>query len=101
MPNGKPADNPLTDLTVWEKHPFPSDIEGMLLRIQELGRATGRWPLGENWPYSSREFDWERGEDLDDARRDLSHFIQMLEAGRGDEIMVDPQTRRPLASTDG
>ena len=56
MPNGKPADNPLTDLTIYGKHPFPPDMEAMLLRIQELGGRAGRWPLGENWPFSPREF---------------------------------------------
>ena len=98
MPNGRPADNPLTDLTIYGKHPFPPDVEETLLRIQDLGRRAGRWPLGENWPFSPREFDWEKGQDLDAARRDLSHFIQMLEAGHGDEIMVNPRTRRSLAS---
>jgi hypothetical protein len=70
----------------------------MLLRIQALGRAADRWPLGENWPFSPREFNWEHGEDLDGARRDLLHFLLMLESGRGDEIMVDARTGRPLAS---
>lgn len=98
MANGKPADNPLTDLTIHGKHPFPPDVEEMLLRIQDLGRADGRWPLGENWPLSPREFDWEQREDLDAARHDLSHFLKMLETGRGDEIIVNPRTRHPLAS---
>jgi len=88
MPNGKHGDNPLSDLTIHGQHPFPSDIEKMLLRINTLGRRPGRWPLGENWPFSPREFQWERGENLDDARRDLAHLISMLEAGRGDEILV-------------
>jgi hypothetical protein len=61
MVNGKPGDNPLTDLTLYGKHPFPPDVEEMLLRIDELGRAAGYWPLGENSPFLGTEFAWERG----------------------------------------
>lgn len=97
MANGKPGDNPLSDLTVHDQHPFPRDIEALLLRIHELGRADGRWPLGENWPFSPREFEWEQGEDLEGARRDLSDLLVRMESGRGEEVLVDPLTRRPLA----
>jgi hypothetical protein len=93
MPNGKRGDNPLSDLVIHGQHPFPADIEAMLLKIDSLGRSPNRWPLGENWPYSPREFEWELGQGLDAARRDLAHFISMLEDGRGDEVMVHPLTR--------
>jgi hypothetical protein len=96
--NGKHGDSRLTDLTIHGEHPFPPDIEAMLLRIQELGVQLGRWPLGENWPFSPREFEWERGQDLDGARRDLAYLITMLEAGRGDEVLVDPRTGQPFGS---
>jgi hypothetical protein len=89
---------PLTDLILHGEHPFPPDIEELLLRIEELGRRADRWPLGENWPYSPREFEWEGGGDLDGARRDLAHLLAMLEEGRGDDILVDPLTKRPLSS---
>jgi hypothetical protein len=98
MPNGKPGDNPLTDLIVHGQHPFPPDIEDLLLRIETLGRAAGRWPLGENWPFSPREFEWERGHDLDGARRELQRLLEMLERGRGDEVLLDPRTLKPLVS---
>lgn len=97
MANGRPGDNPLSDLTVHGQHPFPRDIEALLVRIQELGRRQGRWPLGENWPFSPREFDWEQGEDLEGARRDLSDLLQKMESERGDETLVDPLTQKPLA----
>ncbi len=97
MPNGKPGDNPLSDLIIHGIHPFPHDIEEMLLRIDALGRRPDRWPLGENWPFSPREFDWERGKDLDGARRVLADLIATLEAGRGDEVLVDPRTGRPFS----
>ena len=96
MPNRKHGDNPLSDLTIYGLHPFPSDIEAMLLRIDALGRGDRRWPLGENWPFSPREFDWERSKYVDGARRDFTDFIAKLEAGQGDEIMIDPLTRKPF-----
>ena len=46
--NGKHGDNPLADLVTHGDHPFPPDIEEMLLQINALGRQIGRWPLGEN-----------------------------------------------------
>jgi len=97
VPNGKYGDNPLSDLTIHGAHPFPPDVEEMLLRIDALGRRLGRWPLGENWPFSAREFDWERGEDLDGARRDLAHLLAKIESGRGGEILVDPRTGKPFS----
>jgi hypothetical protein len=84
---------------MYGKHPFPPDIEEMLLRIEDLGSREGRYPLGENWPFWPREGYWERGEDLDGARRDLAHLLDMLEAGRGDEVLVDPINKRPLSET--
>ncbi len=96
MVNGKHGDNPLSDFVGYGEHPFPSDIEEMLRRIDAVGRAAGWSPLGANWPFSPREFHWERGDDLDEARRDLSHLLEMLEAGRAEEVLVHPRTRRPL-----
>ena len=83
-------------MTIHGAHPFPPDIERMLREIDSLGRACGRWPLGENWPYSPREFDWESGRNLDEARKLLSYLIEMLRAGRGDEVLFDPMTQKPF-----
>jgi hypothetical protein len=96
MPNGKLHDNPLSDFTIHGIHRFPPDIMELLSRIEAAGRRFNRSPLGENWPYSPREFDWEKGKDLDGARRDLKRLLAMLEAGRGDEVLLDPRTRKPL-----
>jgi hypothetical protein len=101
MPNGKPGDHPFTDLLFHGKHPFPPDLEATLLEIDALGRRPGRWPLGENWPYSPREFDWEQGRGLAEGRELLTRLVEMLRAGRGDEILHDPRTGRPfVAATD-
>ena len=96
MPNGKPGDNPLTDMILHGAHPFPKDIEATLREIDSLGRAYGRWPLGENWPYSPHELEWERGRNLDEGRRMLSHLLAMLRAGRGDEVLVNAVTGKPF-----
>lgn len=97
--NGKIHDNPLTDLVIHGLHPFPADIEEMLERIDELGRSAGFWPLGENCPFEGREFEWERGVNLDEARREIRNLLEMLEAGRAAEILRDPRTGRPIGES--
>ncbi|MBI5767705.1 MAG: hypothetical protein HZA93_07905 [Verrucomicrobia bacterium] len=97
MPNGKHGDNPLSDLIVHGMHPFPADVEEMLRKIDALGRRPDRYPLGQNWPFSPREFDWEQGRDIDGARRDLRHLLSMLEQGRGDEVLLDPRSGKPIS----
>jgi hypothetical protein len=59
--NGRKHDNPLSDFMTHGSHPFPADIEELLRGIDTLGRRGGCWPLGENWPYSPREFEWAKG----------------------------------------
>jgi hypothetical protein len=86
-------------MTIHGMHPFPPEIEKLLRRIDAPGRRAGRWPLGENRPYSPKEFDWERGDNLDEARRLLANFIEMLEAGRGDEVLVNPFTGKTFSAT--
>jgi hypothetical protein len=34
MPNGKPNDHPLTDLFAHGMHPFPEDMEGLILELK-------------------------------------------------------------------
>jgi hypothetical protein len=98
LANDRLSDNPLSDLVIHNAHLLPHDIEEMLLRIDALGQRLGRWPLGENWPFSPREFDWEQGRDIEEARRLLAHLLATLEVGRGDEILVDPRTQKPFTS---
>lgn len=99
MANGKHGDNPLSDLTIHGEHPFPPEIEELLLRIDQLRRGLRRWPLGENWPFSLKEFDWAEGRNLNEAIQLLSYFVEMLDAGRGDEVMFDPLTQRPFVES--
>jgi hypothetical protein len=57
--------------------------------------------LGENWPFSPQEFNWEQGKGLENARQVLSHLITLLETGRGDEVLVDPSTGKPFITNSG
>jgi hypothetical protein len=36
MASGGPGDHPFTDLFHWGKHPFPPDIEAMVIRIRDV-----------------------------------------------------------------
>lgn len=36
MPNGRPGDHPLTDLLAHGLHPFPPDVEDILLRLVQI-----------------------------------------------------------------
>jgi hypothetical protein len=78
VPNGKKGDNPLSDMILYGSHPFPSDMEDRLRRIDALGRRAGSWALGAHWPHSPREFTWEQGEGLDEGRMLLLHLEEML-----------------------
>lgn len=96
MPNGRFYDNPLTDFTNYGVHRFPPDIMELLEKIHAIGQTSDRYPLGENWPYSPKEVEWEKGKNLDEAKRDLGFLLRMLEEGRGDEILLNPATGRPF-----
>ena len=96
MPNGKLGDSPLSDLTIHGVNRFPDDIRDLLLLIDKLGRTEKRWPLGENWPFSLNKYDWVEGKELGKGRELLIHFIEMLENGRGDEVMLNPLTQKPF-----
>lgn len=73
MPNGKPGDNPITDLLNYGQHPFPSDIEQM---VRELARINPQSLNELGW----EPFDWEKGKDLDMGRQ---HLKDLLEKYRG------------------
>lgn len=68
MPNGKIGDNPLSDMIIHGKHPFPADIEIMLRKL----RAINPELLGN---LDNEPFDWVEGKNLD-AGREL--FKEML-----------------------
>jgi hypothetical protein len=69
MPNGKPHDNPLTDLLVHGMHPFPPDIEEMIRELHDIDPAI----LHE---LGVAPFDWEAGKYLDGARSTLGALLR-------------------------
>jgi hypothetical protein len=71
MPNGKPADNPLTDMLVYGRHPFPADMEEMILRIHKADPSLLS-DLG--W----EPFEWEVGKNLEDGRERLREKLRHL-----------------------
>lgn len=97
MANGKPHDNPLSDLVIHGMNSFPDEIESLLLQIHELGRMQGRYPLGENWPFSHQEFDWAKGQSINRGMRLLQDLLDKMERGEGDEVLLNPLTQRPLS----
>ena len=60
MPNGKPHDNPITDLLIHGMHPFPPEIEVL---IRELHKLDSHVLDQLNWA----PFDWEKGKNLKEA----------------------------------
>ena len=69
MPNGKPGDNPLTDMFSHGLHPFPADMEEMLRRLDSV-RPGILSELG--W----EPFYWEAGRDLDAGRERLRVMLR-------------------------
>jgi hypothetical protein len=73
MPNGKAGDHPLTDLLVYGHHPFPADMEAMILRLHELDPQSLR-------RISFRDFaDWGAGKNLDAGRNCLRNLLTVTE----------------------
>lgn len=73
MPNGRPGDNPLTDLLTHKLHPFPKDMEELILAIYRI-----RPSVIMDLDYEP--FQWERGENLDEGRKLLKEKLQQLQA---------------------
>ncbi|KAA9131998.1 hypothetical protein F3N42_07455 [Marinihelvus fidelis] len=97
MANGKPHDNPLSDLVIHGMSSFPAEMESLLLQINELGRMQGRFPLGENWPFSHKEFDWAKGRAIDAGMVLLQELLEKMQQGQGDDVLLNPITQRPLS----
>jgi hypothetical protein len=74
MANGKLGDHPITDLLIHGRHPFPPDIEEMILEIVRLD--PGRTFDG----FGAKPFDWEAGKNLEEARALLRKTLENLNA---------------------
>ncbi len=74
MPNGKKHDHPFTDTLDWGLHPFPEDIEKLIVEINRLDSEA-------LWGFAGDAFAWERGEHLGDARKRLRRKLDELQQG--------------------
>ena len=71
MPNGKIHDNPITDLTIHGLHPFPKEMEEIILRIHSIiPSALGN--LG--W----EPFNWEKSEDIEEGMIKLEKILSSI-----------------------
>ena len=66
--NGKNGDNPLSDMIIHGKHPFPEDIENMLWKLREINPEL----LGD---LEDEPFDWAGGKNLDEGRELLKKML--------------------------
>ncbi|MBS0664274.1 MAG: hypothetical protein JSR48_13495 [Verrucomicrobia bacterium] len=64
MPIEKSKEHPIRELLLHGKHPFPSDMEAMLLRLNMKPNAITA-------EIAMDAYDWERGEQLERGRKKL------------------------------
>ncbi len=69
MPNGKPHDHPVTDTVVHGLHPFPKEIERLVIEVH--ARNPGVFNDLEWAP-----FDWEKGLYVAEAKKLLAGLVQ-------------------------
>jgi hypothetical protein len=82
MPNGRPGDHPLTDMLVHQRHPFPEDMEEMLLEILKFDSnfPDGKRYYIEQVKWENCFFDWEKGENLEEGRNALKKVLTELKS---------------------
>jgi hypothetical protein len=74
MSSGSLGDHPLTDLLIWGQHPFPPDMEAMILKLRdESPRYLDRIDSGEY-------LDWSHGKSLDAGREHLRGLLATYQA---------------------
>jgi hypothetical protein len=73
MNQGGPGDHPLDDLIKWGKHPFPADMQTMILRLREVV------PRYLDRVSSAEYFDWAAGRNLDVGRDHLRKLLAEYE----------------------
>lgn len=71
MPNGRPGDNPLTDLLVHGMHAFPPDMEEMIVELHGIDRS-----IFDDMDVFRMLSDWELSKNLDEGREWLRGQLQ-------------------------
>ena len=69
MPNGKPYDHPVTDTVLHGLHPFPRDLEKLVIEVDAM------YPGVFN-DLQWAPFDWEKGKYLAEARTLLQGLLE-------------------------
>jgi hypothetical protein len=71
---GSPGDNPLTDILVWGLHPFPEDIERLVLHLWNVS------PRSLDKIDYSELADWKERRSLEAGRAHLNMLIAEYDA---------------------
>ena len=73
--NGKPDENPITDMLFYGKHAFAADMEAMIRKLHAIDRRV----MNElKW----EPFAWEKGERLEEGR-ELLRVLHQRRGGQG------------------
>ncbi len=82
MPNGRPGDHPLTDMLVHGLHPFPEDMEVILLEILKIDPdfPDGKRKYIEQVKWENNFFDWQAGKNIDEGRNLLKQTLSELKS---------------------
>ncbi len=82
MPNGKPGDNPITDTMIHGMHPFPPDLEKLIIELQKLAP----------YIFNSLEwepFKWEQGKHLNEAKELIESLIKNYGDPTAHKTLID------------
>jgi hypothetical protein len=74
MPAGALGDHPLTDLLFYEQHPFPADIEALVLKLRNVS------PRYLDQITSTEFNDWASNKNLDAGRNHLNQLLATYQA---------------------
>lgn len=69
MPNGKPHDNPISDIIIHGLHPFPEDLEILIKKLYQINSEIFN-------KLELAPFDWERGKYISEAKILLRKLIE-------------------------
>jgi len=75
MQAGGPGDSPINDLLKWGMHPFPPDIEALILKLNDLSPH-----YINQLDVDGQYFSWSRGENLQSGRRYLTELLAKAQA---------------------
>ncbi len=69
MPNGRPHDNPISDILIHGMHPYPHDLEELVKQLHGLNPAIFN-------ELDCEPFEWEKGKRINEAKELLESLIE-------------------------